>query len=720
MASAPSTASRSPSPVHGGGSAELSRRGVLAGAAGLIISVRVPAARADPAAPPPIEAFIRIPEAGPITLIMPRVEMGQGAYTSLTMLLAEELEVGLDQVTLEAAPPNNGLYSDPINGEQVTGTSATTMGFYDPLRQAGAEARVRLIATAAARFGVDPAACHAERGEVICGDRRATYQSLARAAAALPVPTQVKLKGPGEWKLLGKPIPRLDQGAKVTGAAQFGIDVRLPGLKYASVAACPVFGGKLKSVDPAPALAVKGVRQVVKLDNAVAVIADHTAAAFKGLAALQPDWDFGPGAADSSAAIDAAMDKASQTPGAVGSKAGDPDAPGVKRIAAVYRIPLLAHAAMEPINCTVWIKDGAVEVCTGTQSPVRARDAAAKGAGVPPEKVTLHNQLIGGGFGRRLYVDHIAQAAAIARQVDGPVKVTWTREEDIRHDHYRPCYLDRLEGALDAAGQVIAWKHRVCASAVSELWAAGSLKDGVDPDALDPAAGAYSFPGLLLDYVRAEPGQVPTGWWRGVGPTHNTFMVESFIDELAAAAGADPLAFRLKHLGSAPRAAAVLKAAAEAAGWRSPLPKGRGRGLSLVADFGSFLAEAAEVEVGADGQVKVAKVTCAVDCGRIVNPDTIRAQLEGGILFGLTAALRGEITIAAGRVAQSNFHDYPPLRIGEAPAIETIIIASDEAPGGIGEPPCAAIAPAVTNAIFAATGKRLRALPIERQMGKST
>jgi isoquinoline 1-oxidoreductase subunit beta len=699
--------------------AEISRRDVLAGAAGLVVAVRIGAARAADAAPPPIEAFVRIPETGPITLVMPRVEMGQGAYTSLSMLLAEELEVGLDQVALEPAPPNNDLYSDPVNGEQVTGTSATTMGFYDPLRKAGAEARVRLVAAAAARFGVDASTCRAERGEVVCGEKRASYQSLASAAAALPVPADVKLKGPAEWKLLGKPIPRLDQGAKVTGAAQFGIDTRLPGLKFASVAACPVFGGKLKGVDPAPALAVKGVRQVVRLDDAVAVVADHTAAAFKGLAALQPDWDPGPGAADASAAFDAAMEKASASPGAVGTKTGDPSAAGVKRIEAIYRIPLLAHAPMEPINCTIEVKDGAVGVWVGTQSPVRARDAAAKGAGVSADKVTVHNQLIGGGFGRRLYVDHIGQAAEIARQVEGPVKVTWTREEDIRHDRYRPCYLDRLEGALGADGKVLLWKHRVCASAVSEFWAAGSLKDGVDPDALDPAAGAYGFPNVLLDYARVEPGQVPTGWWRGVGPTHNTFMVESFIDELAAAAGADPLAFRLRHLDANPRAAAVLKAAAEAAGWGKPLAKGRGRGLSLVADFGSFLAEAAEVDVGEDGQVKVVKVTCAVDCGRIVNPDTIRAQMEGGVLFGLTAALRGEITVADGRVVQSNFHDYPPLRIGEAPAIETIILPSDEAPGGVGEPPCAAVAPAVTNAIFAATGKRLRSLPIERQMASA-
>jgi isoquinoline 1-oxidoreductase beta subunit len=505
---------------------------------------------------------------------------------------------------------------------------------------------------------------------------------------------------------------------KIKGEAMFGIDVRLPGMVYATVAASPAFGGKLRGVDDAKARAVKGVCQIVRLPDAVAVVADHMGAARKGLAALTLDWDAGPGAADTSATINAAMAKASLSPGVVGIKTGDAAAAlagAARRVEAVYEMPLLAHAAMEPINCTVHVRGDRVEVWTGTQAPVRAREAAAKGAGVEPEKVILHNQLLGGGFGRRLYVDHVAQAAAIARQVSGPVKVVWTREEDIRHDHYRPAYYDRLAGGLDAHGKVVAWTHRVCASAVSYEWDPTSLKDGLDPDAVDPAAGPYAFPAVLADYVRVEPGQVPTGWWRGVGPTHNTFMVESFMDELAAAAGADPVAFRLALLDADPRAAGVLRLAAARAGWGSPLAKGRGRGVSLVASFGSFLAEVAEVTVK-DGQVRIDRVTSAVDCGRTVNPDTIRAQVEGGIMFGLTGALWGEITVDKGAVVQSNFADYRPMRIGEAPAVETFIVASDEAPGGIGEPPCSAIAPALANAVFAATGRRIRKLPLAREL----
>jgi CO/xanthine dehydrogenase Mo-binding subunit len=595
------------------------------------------------------------------------------------------------------------------------------MAWYDPLRQAGATARVLLIAAAAKAWKTNPALLRAEHGEVIDAlhGRRARYGALAAHAAKLKVPKTVALKTPGRWTLIGKPVQRIDQVDKIRGQAMFGIDIRLPGMLVATVAACPTFGGKLRSVDDSKARAVAGVRQIVRLPDAVAVVAEHMGAAKKGLGLLTIDWDLGPGAGDSTASITAAMAKASLSPGVEGIKTGDAAAAlakAAKRLEAVYEMPLLAHGAMEPMNCTVHVRGAGVEVWTGTQAPVRARDAAAKGAGVAPEKVIFHNQLLGGGFGRRLYVDHVAQAAAIARQVKAPVKVVWTREEDIRHDHYRPCYFDRLAAGLGADGKVVAWMHRVCASAVSAQWDPTSLKDGLDPDAVDPAAGAYGFANVLCDYVRVEPGKVPTGWWRGVGPTHNTFMVESFMDELAAAAGADPLAFRLAHLDSAPRAAGVLKLAAVKAGWGAPLPKGRGRGISLTASFGSFLAQVTEVSVGAGGAIKVDKVTCAVDCGRTVNPDTIRAQVEGGINFGLTAALWGEVTVDKGAIVQSNFSDYRPRRIGEAPVVETYIIDSAEAPGGIGEPPCSGAAPALANAVFAATGKRIRKLPIADQL----
>jgi len=708
---------------------EWSRRDLIrtgAAAGGLIVSVRLGGTAFADAAPaaPPASAFIRIPPQGSITLIVPRVEMGQGAYTSLPMLVAEELEVGLDQVTLEAAPPDAALYSDAVNGEQVTGTSASTLSFFDPLRQAGAITRILLIQAAASRWGVAMGQCRAARGEVIhdASGRRTAYGAVAADAAKLPVPATVPLKTPDQWILIGKPVARLDQPGKVNGAAVFGIDVRLPGMAIATVAACPTFGGSLKSVDDSKARAVKGVRQIVRLPDAVAVVADHTGAARKGLAALDIVWDDGPGAGDSSTTIADAMARAVLSPGAVGTKTGDAARAlkGAARVVeAAYDMPLLAHAPMEPINCTVHVRPGAVEIWTGTQAPVRAREAAARAAGVAPETVTVHSLLLGGGFGRRLYVDHVAQAVAIGKQVDGPVKVVWSREEDIRHDHYRPCYHDRLAGGLDAQGALVAWTHRTCASAVSELWQAGSLKDGVDPDAIDSAAGPYAIANVFIDYVRVEPGLAPTGWWRGVGPTHNTFMVEGFMDEMAAAAHQDPVAFRRRLLAGAPRALAVLDLAAAKAGWGRPLPAGRGRGVSLVASFGSFLAQVAEVTVAADGSVTVDRVVCAVDCGQVVNPDIVRAQIEGGIMFGLTAALLGEITLEKGRVVQSNFDDYPLLTIADAPTVETHIVAGGEAPGGIGEPPTAAIAPAAANAVFAATGKRLRRLPMTAERVKA-
>jgi isoquinoline 1-oxidoreductase beta subunit len=705
----------------------LSRRAVLQGgvaAGGLLIGCRLGYAAAAPG-DPPASAFIRIAPDNGITLIVPRVEMGQGAYTSLPMLIAEELEVGLDQIALEAAPPDATLYTDSINLEQVTGTSATTMAYFDPLRRAGAVTRILLVKAAAQAWGVDPASCRAERAQIIHdpSGRQTSYGAVASRAATLKPPRTVPLKSPADWTLLGQPIKRLDQDDKVNGKAVFGIDIRLPGMLVAAVANAPAFGGRLRHVDDAPALAVKGVVKIVRLPDAVAVVAQHMAAARKGLAALAIDWDDGPGAADSSETIGQAMEAGLARPGIVAIRTGNA-AKALKHadkvIEAVYELPLLAHAPMEPMNCTVHVRKDAAEIWTGTQSPVRARDAAAHAAGLPAHKVVLHNQLIGGGFGRRLYVDHVAQAVSIGRQVDAPVKVVWSREEDMRHDHYRPCYLDHLSGGLDRDGKPIAWTHRVCASAVSASWDPTSLKDGLDPDAVDPAAGPYSFPHVLVDYVRVEPGRVPTGWWRGVGPTHNSFMVESFMDELAAAAGQDPVAFRDKALSQSPRARAVLALAAEKSGWGSALPAGSGRGISLVASFGSFLAEVAEVTVAAGGKIKVDRVTVAVDCGRVVNPDTVRAQIEGGVVFGLTAALFGRITVAKGRIVEANFDDYRLLRIDEAPVVEVHIVASEEAPGGIGEPPTSALAPCVANAVFAATGKRLRKLPLAAALLKST
>jgi isoquinoline 1-oxidoreductase subunit beta len=715
-----------------------SRRGFLkAGAAaggGLLLGFSLPlvprhaeAATTAKDIPPqdlPLNAFIRIDGSSNVTLIVPRVEMGQGTYTSLPMLIAEELEVDLAQVRVEHAPPDAKLYSDPILGEQATGGSTAIRGAFDPLRRVGAAARTMLIAAAAQSWRVNAAACRAEHGEVIHvpTGRKLGYGAVADAAAKVPVPNQVKLKDPKDWTLIGTPAKRLDAPGKVNGRAQFGIDVRLAGMKVATVAACPVFGGRLANVDEAKAKAINGVRQVVRLDNAVAVVADHMGAAKKGLAALAVTWDNGPNATLSSADIVRQLADASRKPGLVAERQGDADkaiAGAAKKVEAVYEVPFLAHATMEPMNCTVHVRKDGCDIWVGTQVPVRAQAAAAQVTGLPPEKIQVHNQYLGGGFGRRLDVDGITQAVQIAKQVDGPVKVMWTREEDTQHDVYRPYYYDRLAAGLDQRGMPVAFKHRVTGSFVAARWAPRILKNGLDPDAAEAAAGPYAFPNLLVDCVRHEPPGLVTGWWRGVGPTHNCFMVESFIDELAIAAGKDPVDYRRALLDKSPRARAVLDLAAQQAGWGRPLGKGQGRGVAVLNAFGSYLAQVAEVTVAADGRVRVDRVVSAVDCGRIVNPDTVKAEIEGGIIFGITAALYGDITIENGRVVQANFDTYQPLRINEAPAIEVHLVSSTLAPGGIGEPGTATIAPAVTNAIFAATGKRLRKLPVDPAVLKS-
>jgi isoquinoline 1-oxidoreductase subunit beta len=710
--------------------ADLSRRRFLSVSAavggGLLIGFTAcPSIRAADAAQSGTftpNAFIRIGADGQIVLTMPYVEMGQGTYTSIPMLIAEELEVDLQQVRLEHAPPNEKLYGNPLlGGIQATGNSNAVRASWQPLRQASAIARTMLVSAAAKRWNVDPASCRAQNGEVrhTPTGRRLKYGELAADAAGLPVPEGVVLKRPEEFKLIGTPAKRLDTPAKVNGTAVYGIDVRPPGVKVATLAQSPVFGGRVKSVDDAAAKAVKGVRQIVRLDDAVAVVADHMGAAKKGLAALVIEWDDGPHATLNTNEIVGALEQATLNSGAVAQHVGNIDsamASAVTKVEATYQVPFLAHATMEPMNCTAHVRKDGCEVWVGNQVLARAQAAAAKTAGLPLDKVMVHNHLIGGGFGRRLEVDGVIRAVEIAKHVDGPVKVVWTREEDVQHDMYRPCFFDRLSAGLDEKGAPVAWNHRFAGSSVIARWVPPAFKNGLDPDTTEGAIDlVYGLPNLHVEYLRVEPPGIPTAFWRSVGPSHNVFVTESFMDELAAAAKQDPVAYRRALLDKAPRAKAVLELAAAKAGWGQPLPEGVGRGVSVQFVFATYLAQVAEVEVSKDGAVRVRRVVCAVDCGTVVNPDTVRAQIQSGIIFGITAALHGEITLKGGRVEQSNFHDYPMLRMNETPAIEVHIVNSVEPPGGMGEAGTSALAPALTNAIYAATGKRVRKLPVADQ-----
>jgi isoquinoline 1-oxidoreductase beta subunit len=715
--------------------------GVTVGAAlggGLLLGFSVPAraqkadrgVKVGDAAPVPStgvlapNAFIRIDRQGAVTLIMPKVEMGQGVYTSIPMLIAEELEVPLDSVALDHAPPNAKLYGDPLlGGGQITGGSTSIRYAWKPMRQAGATARVLLVTAAAQRWKVEAATCRAQQGVVVHEPtgRRLGYGELVDAAAHVPMPHDVALKRPAEFTLIGRPTNRLDSPQKVDGAARFGFDARLPGMRYAAIVHCPVLGGSLASVDDTNAKKVRGVRGIVKLKNAVAVIGDHTWAAKSGAASLDVKWDAGESSTLSTKDIVDDLALAAKKDGAVAHREGDAAMAfgrAKHRVDAVYEQPFLAHATMEPMNCTVHVRPDGCDIWVGTQVPGFAAEAGQKATGLPLDKITVHNHLIGGGFGRRLEVDMIAQALEIGKQVDAPVKVFWTREEDIQHDMYRPYYYDRISAGLDEKGKPIAWRHRIVGSSILSRFAPGAVQNGVDDDAVEVAADLpYAIPNQWVDYVRQEPRAVPTAFWRGVGATRGTFVVESFVDELASQARVDAVQYRRDLLrDKTPRALNVLDVAARAAGWGEPLPKGEGRGVSVMHAFGSYLSMVAHVAVDPEGQVTVKRVVCAVDCGTAVNPKTIEAQVEGGVVFAISAVLYGEITLKDGRVEQSNFTDYRVLRMNETPPIEVHIVQSDEAPGGIGEPGTAALAPAVTNAIFAATGARVRKLPVGEQL----
>ncbi|MDH1670914.1 xanthine dehydrogenase family protein molybdopterin-binding subunit [Stutzerimonas stutzeri] len=667
-----------------------------------------------------LDAFISIDRDGQVTFTVPKIEMGQGAQSGLAVMVAEELEIGLEQITLKEAPPNEQIYNDKLLNFQATGGSTSIRSNWEPLRQAGAAARLLLIQAAAQRWQLGADQLRAENGRVLGPDGQSLgYGELVEDAAKLPVPEDIPLKPADQYRLIGKPTRRLDTPAKVDGTARFTIDLAVPGMKYASIRACPVLGGTLREVDERAARQIPGVIEVVRLDNAVAVIGEHTWAAFAGVRALEIDWALGDNAGIDSAQMEREIRGALDKPGAIANEQGDIDAAlkdAARTFEAEYEMPFLAHAALEPMTCVAEVRADAVELWVGTQVPVRAQTAAAEAAGRPVEQVIVNNQLIGGAFGRRLEVDFISQAVAIAAQVDYPIKLTWTREEDTTHDMYRPHYIDRFAAALDAEGRLQGWRHTIAGASVLARFAPEAVpENGLDGDAVEVAMHPiYAMPNLRVNYVPVPPRALHQSWWRGVGPLRSTYMLESFIDEVARSVEQDPVDYRMALLGNHPRAQGVLRLAAEKAGWGEPLEAGHGRGVAVQEVFGSFLATVVELQVSEDKGIRLKRLVVAIDCGQVMNPVSVKSQIEGGTLFGLSAALFNEITVREGRVEQTNFHDYRQLRISDAPPVETYIVESREAPGGVGEAGTAMIAPALVNALAAANGTRIRRLPLAR------
>jgi isoquinoline 1-oxidoreductase beta subunit len=646
--------------------------------------------------------------------------MGQGVYTSLPMLLNEELEADWSKIRVESAPVD-AAYNHSVFGIQITGGSTSTASEWVRYREMGAVARVMLVQAAAQQWNVPADSCHVEKGVVIHGasGRKASYGSLANAAAAIPVPANVPLKDPKSFTLVGKPTRRLDTPSKTNGTAQFGLDVNLPGMLTALVARAPVFGGKVVSFDASESLKVPGVRAVEQVPSGVAVIASGFWPAKLGRERLKINWNDGENAKLSSTKMLADFSAQSASPGAIAKTSGDPAgalAGAAKKITAEYDVPYLAHAMMEPLNCVVDLRADSCEIWTGTQFQTVDRANAAKVAGLPPDKVQIHTTLLGGGFGRRANPasDFVMEAVQVAKAAKAPVKVMWTREDDIRGGWYRPMWHDRFAAGLDAGGEPIAWTHTIVGQSImaGTPFEAFGIQNGIDSASVEGAADLlYGIPNLQVDLHSPRIG-VPVQWWRSVGHSHTGFSVEAFFDEVAHAGGKDPYQLRRKLLAKQPRMLGVLDLVAQKSNWDKPLPAGHGRGIATHFSFDSYVAQVIEASVEKDGTVHVHRVVCAVDCGRVINPDTVTAQMEGGIIFGLTAALKTEITLENGRVQQRNFNDYPMLRMFEAPAIEVFIVPSEEKPTGVGEPSVPPVAPALTNAIFAATGKRVRRLPI--------
>jgi len=665
-------------------------------------------------------AFIRIGTDDIVTIIVNKSEMGQGVYTSLPMLVAEELEVDWSKIRFEAAPVDPA-YNHTQWGMQGTGGSTSVWSEWERLRKAGATARAMLVNAAADIWKVNPASCRAEKGFVIHNptQRKISYGKLVEKASQMELPKKVALKEEKDFEIIGKPRRRLDTPEKTNGKAIFGIDVKIANTLTAVVARSPVFGGRVKSFNADKAKAVPGVKEVVQIDSGVAVIADNFWSAKRGRDALEVTWDEGALATLSTSGMREEYMNLAKTSGTVARKEGSPESvlsKAAKQLRAEYEVPYLAHACMEPLNCLVDLRSDRCEIWTGTQSQTQDRNSAASVVGLKPEQVKIHTTFLGGGFGRRAnpHSDFVTEAARVAKAVRKPVKVIWTREDDMKGGYYRPMWFDRIAAGLDEKGNLVAWQHTIVGQSILSGTPFDPKKE-VDPASVEGAENIpYEIPNISVDLHTPKIG-VPVQWWRSVGHSHTAFVVESFMDEVAHAAGKDPYEFRSNLLTKHPRHYGVLKLAAEKFGWGKPLPKGRGRGIAVHESFGSFIAQVAEVSVSAEGEVRVHRVVCAIDCGKIVNPDTIKAQMESGIVFGLSAALYGKITFQNGRVEQSNFHDYPLLRLNEMPIVEVHIATSKEKSGGVGEPGVPPIAPAVCNAIFSLTGKRIRSLPIRSE-----
>jgi isoquinoline 1-oxidoreductase beta subunit len=700
---------------------------------GLLISFTVPGAKKLGAAASILgpqggaafapNAYLHITADNQVLVYLAHAEMGQGVWTTLSMLIAEELDVDVTKMIVQHGDAWKP-YVHTAFGIQITGGSSTTWSEFDRYRKAGATARILLVEAAAKKFGVSPSACKTENGIVTAGSQSATYGELATAAGGLTAPADVPLRTAKDWRYIGKGVKRLDTPAKINGTAKFGMDMQFPGMLTAVVLHGPVFGAKVKSVDAAKTKAISGVRQVVQIPGAVAVLADNYWAAKKGRAALKVEWDLGPGAKINTKDMLAHYKELAKQPGMPANKSGDVDsamAKAVKTVEAEYTFPYLAHAPMEPLNVTIQLKDGKCEIWTGTQMPGVDQEAAAKILGLKPDRIRVNTVFLGGGFGRRATAasDFVSEAAEIVKASGKPlVKMVWSREDDIKGGFYRPFFLHKVTAGLNAQGMPVAWKHTIVGQSIVEGTPfAAMIKDGIDSSSVEGVSDSpylSSVPDRLVS-LHSPKNEVPVLWWRSVGHTHTAMVMETMIDELAHTAGKDPLAYRQELLKDHPRHLAALNLAAEKAGWGKPLPAGRFRGIAVHESFLSYVAHVAEISLNDDGSIKVHKVVAAIDCGLAVNPDGVKAQIESGVNFGVSGAMLGEITLEGGRVQQSNFNDYVVSRMFDTPAdIEVHIVQSDGKMGGVGEPGLPPVAPAIANAYFVATGKRLRDLPFNK------